>query len=353
MTILLLGAGGFVGSHLVEHLLARGEHDIVGLDVEEDKLAGLTGPRFRFYRADIRQDPQLVDGLIRAADVVVDLIAYANPSMYVSSPLDVFELNFIQNLEIAKRCIAHRRRLIQYSSAEVYGKAGTGSRCCEAVTDSVFGPVDKPRWIYATGKLLLERVLHAHGAEGNLEFTIVRPFNFIGPRIDYLVPASAVGGPRVFPHFMSALLSGGPIRLVNGGHVHRAFLHIYDANEAFQTLLDRPEEARNQIYNIGNPANDVTIRQMAALMLDLYEDLTGRPSACALEEISGEKFYGDGYDDGDRLPPDVSKLKALGWAPRRDLITTLRETMEYYLVAADRAPHVIARGIHPAASATA
>jgi UDP-apiose/xylose synthase len=258
--------------------------------------------------------------------------------MYVSSPLDVFELNFVQNLEIAKRCIAHRRRLIQYSSAEVYGKASTGTRCCETTSDSVFGPVDKPRWIYATGKLLLERVLHAHGVEGNLDFTIVRPFNFIGPRIDYLVAAAATGGPRVFPHFMSALLTGGPLRLVNGGHVRRAFLHIADANEAFQTLLDHPDEARNQIYNVGNPANDVTIRQLAALMLDLYEDLTGRSSCCRLEEISGEQFYGEGYDDADRLPPDVSRLKALGWAPRHDLITTLRDTMEYYIGQADQRP---------------
>ena len=107
--------------------------------------------------------------------------------------------------------------MIQYSSAEVYGKAGDEALCREEATDSVFGPVDKSRWIYATGKLLLERVLHAHGLAGNLEYIIVRPFNFIGPRIDYLVPACAVGGPRVFPHFMSALLTGGPLRLVDGG----------------------------------------------------------------------------------------------------------------------------------------
>ena len=94
----------------------------------------------------------------------------------------------------------------------------------------MFGPVQKQRWIYATAKMLLERVLYAHGVAGELDYTIVRPFNFIGSRIDYLVPANAIGGPRVFPHFMSALLTGGPLRLVDGGHVHRAFLHIADAN---------------------------------------------------------------------------------------------------------------------------
>ncbi|OFW17196.1 MAG: hypothetical protein A3F70_09820 [Acidobacteria bacterium RIFCSPLOWO2_12_FULL_67_14] len=331
MKILLLGAGGFVGSHLVEHLIARGQHDVVGVDVAEDKLEGIAGPRFSFHVADIRCNPELIDRLIRDADLVVDLVAYANPSMYVSAPLEVFDLNFIQNLEIARRCMAHRRRLIQYSSAEIYGKAGTGAVCHEDTTDSVLGAVGKHRWIYATGKLLLERVLHAHGAAGDLEYTIVRPFNFLGSRIDYLVPAGAMGGPRVFPHFISALLSGGPIRLVNGGHVHRTFLHIEDANQAFQTLLDHPAETRNQIFNIGNPDNNVTIRDLAALMVQLYEELTGEPPVSRVEHVEGERFYGPGYEDGDRLPPDISKLTRLGWRPRYDLVTTLRETMQAYL----------------------
>ena len=137
----------------------------------------------------------------------MDLIAYANPSMYVTEPLEVFDLNFMQNLEIAKRCIAHRKRLIQYSSAEVYGKGTEGGAYAEDSSDGVFGPVHKQRWIYATAKMLLERVLYAHGVAGDLECTLIRPFNFIGSRIDYLVPANAIGGPRVFPHFISALLT--------------------------------------------------------------------------------------------------------------------------------------------------
>lgn len=331
MNILVLGAGGFIGSHLVERLIARDEHDVVGVDVSDDKLEGIAGRRFRFRRLDIRRRMRAVDQLIRECDLVVDLIAYANPSMYVTSPLEVFDLNFTQNLAIARCCIAHRRRLIQFSSAEVYGKASGGPLCHEDATDSVFGPVDKPRWIYATGKLLLERVLHAHGAAGDLTFTIVRPFNFIGPRIDYLVPAFAVGGPRVFPHFMSALLTGGPLRLVNGGEVHRAFLHIDDAMDAFQMLLDHPMETRNQILNIGNPSNNVTVREFALLMLEIYEHLTGHPPASWIENISGDEFYGRGYEDGDRLPPDISKMRAIGWEPRRDLATTLEHTMRYYI----------------------
>jgi nucleoside-diphosphate-sugar epimerase len=329
-TILMLGAGGFIGSHLVEHLLAAGSYRIVGLDVSAEKLEGIGGPNFTFHERDLRQAWDLLAELVPQADVVIDLIAYANPSMYVSSPLEVFDLNFLQNLEVAKLCVKHKVRLIQYSSAEVYGKNTEGGAYDEEHSDLVYGPIHKQRWIYASGKALLERVLYAHGVERTLDYTIVRPFNFIGSRIDYLVPAYAVGGPRVFPHFMSALLTGGPIRLVDGGHVHRSFTHIEDANAAFRLLLEHPQ-AHNAIFNIGNPMNNVTIRELAELMLELYEELTGRPAPSEVVEISGEEFYGAGYEDGDRLPPDISRMRQLGWVPRHGLRATIRDAMRYYL----------------------
>jgi UDP-apiose/xylose synthase len=332
VTILLLGAGGFIGSHLVGHLVERGEHAVVALDITDEKLDGIDPSAYTFHQADIRTAAPIVDQLIAEADVVVDLVAYANPSMYVAAPLEVFELNFLQNLDIAKRCARHGRRLIQYSSAEVYGKAAAGETACrEDDSDSVFGPVHRQRWIYATGKQLLERVLYAMGDAGELDYTIVRPFNFLGPRIDYLVGPCATGGPRVFPHFMSALLTGGPMRLVNGGHVHRTFLNIEDASAAFQLLLDQPAKTRCEIYNVGNPANNVTIRDFALLMRDIYTSLTNAPALSSLEEIDGESFYGVGYEDGDRLPPDITKMRQLGWTPRHDLRSTLRTTMQYYL----------------------
>ena len=331
MQILVLGAGGFIGSHLVEHLVSREEHQVVGLDLTREKLSGSLNHGFRFHEADVRAVPELVDELIRDADLCVDLVAYANPSIYVTSPLEVFDLNFVQNLRVAESCVRHGTRLIQYSSAEVYGKTTEGGAYNEETSDVIFGPVNKQRWIYATAKLLLDRVLYAHGVAGNLEYTIVRPFNFIGPRIDYLVPPGSMGGPRVFAHFMSALLGHGPMYLVDGGHVHRAFLHIDDASAAFQTILDRPTESCNQIFNVGNPANNVTIRELAQLMLGLYEEITGTAPRSPLIDVNGEEFYGAGYEDSDRLPPDISKIGKLGWSPRHDLRQTVRDAMSYYL----------------------
>lgn len=341
MNIVVLGAGGFIGSHLVDGLLRWG-HDVVGLDRADDKLVEVLDAlpadarrRWTFHHADIRDAMPLVGTLVRRADVVVDLIAHANPSLYVTRPLDVFDLNFLRNLEIARLCVEAGTWLIQYSSAEVYGKA-TGEPYTEHGTDSVFGPVNKQRWIYAVGKQLLERVLYAHGAAGELRYTIIRPFNFLGPRIDYLVPAGAVGGPRVFPHFMSALLTGGPIRLVDGGSARRAFLDVRDGTAAFRTILDQPDRAHNQIFNVGNPSNEMTVRDFASLMTELWEEITGAPARSTVEVVSGEAFYGVGYEDGDREAPNVSKLRALGWAPVYDLRAAVRGAMEYYLRAEGR-----------------
>ncbi len=330
MKIMILGAGGFVGSNLVEHLIEEGRHDVVGVDVTDDKLRGINGPNFEFVTADITKSPQIADDLIAAADVVVDLVAYANPSIYVENPLEVIQLNFFENLRIAEACIRHGKRLIQYSTSEVYGKNPRGETFSESDSDLILGPIGKHRWVYAAAKQLLERMIHGYGLKGDLDFTIVRPFNFVGPRFDYLVPAGAKGGPRVFAHFMSALLTGGPMYLVDGGEQRRAFTHIRDANRAFTILLESPD-AHNEIFNIGNPRTDTSMRELAALMRTLYADLTGDTPQNELVDISGEEFYGQGYEDTNRVPPDISKLKALGWNPQLDIEQTFRDAIEYNL----------------------
>ena len=205
---------------------------------------------------------------------------------WIESPLDVIKLNFLENLKTVEHCVRHHKRLFQYSTSEVYGKP-SGPSYVEDTSDLVVGPVTKQRWVYAASKQLLERVIHGHGLAGDLQYTIVRPFNFVGPRFDYLVPAGSTGGPRAFSHFMSALLTGGPIYLVDGGEQRRSFTHIDDASTAFSVLLEDPR-AINRAFNIGNPANDTSIRELVTLMIDLYEELTGDRPDNELVEITGE-----------------------------------------------------------------
>jgi len=330
MRIIMFGAGGFVGSNLVDYLIDEGVHEVVGIDQYDDKLAGIEGPNFEFIRADITQSPELTEELIASADVVVDLIAYANPSIYVETPLEVVDLNFFENLRLAELCVKHNKRLFQYSTSEVYGKNPRGDTFDEDTSDLILGPIGKQRWVYAASKQLLERTLHGYGLSGDLDYTIVRPFNFVGPRFDYLVPAGSKGGPRVFAHFMSALLTGGPIYLVDGGQQRRAFTHIQDANRAFTVLLESPA-AHNQIFNIGNPETDASIAEIARLMMDIYEDLTGTTPQNEIVNISGEEFYGSGYEDMNRVPPNVDKLRGLGWSPRFGVEQTFRDAIEYNL----------------------
>ena len=201
----------------------------------------------------------------------------------------------------------------------------------EDTTDVVFGPVNKQRWIYATAKLLLDRVLYAHGVAGNLDYTIIRPFNFIGSRIDYLVAPGTMGGPRVFAHFLSALMGNGPMYLGRRRTRAPRLPAHRRRHGGMQLILDRAG---------GDPEPDLQRRQPGQQRHHPraggpHDGLSTRKSPASsqeppLVEVSGEEFYGAGYEDSDRLPPDISKIGGLGWTPRHDLEKTLRDAMGYY-----------------------
>jgi len=369
--ILSLGAGGFIGAHLTERLLEAG-HDVTAVDIHSDKIADLLGhPRLAFIERSIADRTFDLGGMIEGADVVVDLVAHANPGIYVRQPLDVFRLNFQENLRIAETCVEKGKRLIQFSSCEVYGKTPVAvlhgelpdpenpsyATFSEDSTDMIMGPVGRHRWIYACAKQLLERVLHAYGLEGRLNYTIIRPFNFIGPKIDYL-PGETDGVPRVFSYFMEALLDGTPMRLVDGGNQRRCYTFIRDAVECVSRIVENPGGACDrQIFNIGSPENEVSIRELAVLMRELYARHFA-PAGAKLPEIvdvSAESFYGEGYEDSDRRIPDIEKARRLlGWNPGTSVVEMLMPTMDYYVRARREAAldATVAAGSRPALADT-
>lgn len=196
------------------------------------------------------------------------------------------------------------------------------------------GPVKNHRWIYACAKQLLERVLHAYGLEDALDYTIIRPFNFIGPRIDYL-PSEKAGNPRVFSHFMNALLYGTPMQLVDGGRSYRAYTHIDDAVDCIVRILDNPGGVcQREIFNIGTPENETTIQQFAEMMREIFDEefrQAGDPNP-EVVSVSSEEFYGKGYEDCDRRIPDVTKARELlGWESKHDLRSVIFQTMKYFV----------------------
>jgi nucleoside-diphosphate-sugar epimerase len=348
MKILSLGGAGFIGSHLTARLLKEG-HSITVVDQDHGKIQEWIGlERLRAIKEDIRKSDWGLMELVQEADVVIDLVAYANPGLYVKMPIEVFQLNFIENLKIAEACVALKKRLIQFSTCEVYGKTpasfldghllnpedplhGTFS---EDSTNLIMGPVGKHRWIYASAKQLLERVIHAYGLDKGLNYTIIRPFNFIGPKIDFL-PSKESGIPRVFSFFMDALLNGTQMKLVDGGQSRRCYTYIDDAVEAiYQIVLNHNSVCDQQIFNIGSPENELTIRELAERMRTIYMKSFRRSGPCLSEivEVSAKEFYGDGYEDSDRRIPDISKAKSLlGWEPKWELNDLLEETIAYHV----------------------
>jgi UDP-apiose/xylose synthase len=345
MKILLLGAGGFIGANLTERLLRDNIHEVTALDIEPEKLEDSFGhQKLTYFDHDIRQRGTALEELVVAHDLIVDLVAMANPSLYVTNPVDVFDLNFNENLRIADQCLMHKKRLVQFSTCEVYGKtvasvlgkdpAGMPFPFHEDTSPLTMGPICNHRWIYACAKQLLERVLHAYGLEHGMNYTIIRPFNFIGPRIDYL-PSEKAGNPRVPSHFINALLYGTPMKLVDGGKNFRAYTYIDDAVDCIIRILDNPGGVCDrQIFNIGTPENEVTIRELAHLMMEIFDEHFRKPGDPRPEivDVSAEEFYGPGYEDCDRRIPDVTKARTLlGWESKHDIRSVLTLTMEYFV----------------------
>jgi len=348
MKILTLGAAGFIGSHLTHRLLKEG-HAVTAVDLESEKVEDcLDHPQLTFLQQDIRSPGWDLDSLVRDADLVIDLIAYANPGLYLRIPLEVFRLNFTENLKIAETCVRHKKRLIQFSTCEVYGRTAASLKNArladpedpihatfvEDTSEYILGPVAKHRWIYSCAKQLLERVLHAYGIEQGFNYTIIRPFNFIGPKIDFL-PQEKAGIPRVFSFFMDALLTGGKMKLVNGGSNRRCYTYIDDAIECSYRIVENPSGVCDrQIFNIGSPYNEVSIRQMAEIMREIYarKFREGDEPMAEIVSVAGEDFYGEGYDDSDRRIPDITKARTLlGWEPAWNVRDTIETTMKYHV----------------------
>jgi nucleoside-diphosphate-sugar epimerase len=329
-------------------LLQEG-HTVTAVDIDSDKLDDFLGhPSLTFLRQDIRSPEWSLDPLVRDADLVIDLIAYANPGLYLRIPLEVFRLNFIENLKIAEACVRYGKRLIQFSTCEVYGRTAASLKYAavkhpddpihatfsEDTSEYILGPVVKHRWIYSCAKQLLERVLHAYGLEKGFPYTIVRPFNFIGPKIDFL-PHEREGIPRVFSFFMDALLNGTVMKLVNGGTNRRCYTYIDDAVDCIQRIVENPGGVCDrEIFNVGSPYNEISIRRMAETMREIYAEKfrDGTQPLPDIVSVSGEEFYGEGYDDSDRRIPDITKARTrLGWEPKWGIRETLETTMRYYV----------------------
>jgi len=336
LKVLILGVNGFVGSNLSERILKTTDWSVYGMDIQTDKIEDCLGnPRFNFVEGDITINREWVEYHVKKCDVVLPLVAIATPATYVQHPLRVFELDFEANLAIVRDCVKYGRRVLFPSTSEVYGMS-TDTPFDEEASNFVLGPIHKQRWIYSCSKQLLDRVIYAYGAKGELKYTLFRPFNWIGPKLDNIWAAKE-GSSRVLTQFVGNIVRGENISLVAGGAQRRCFLYIDDAMDAMMKIIANEKGcADGRIFNIGEPKNDYSMRDLAELLLDVIKDYDGYAdvkSRIKLVDVDPDGYYGKGYEDIQvRVPAIENAKRYLGWAPRTDLRTALKKTLDYYLL---------------------
>ena len=317
--ILILGVNGFIGHHLSQRILKTTDWHVYGMDMQADRIADLMeNPRFHFFEGDITINREWIEYHVKKCDTVLPLVAIATPATYVSDPLRVFELDFEANLPIVRSCVKYKKRIIFPSTSEVYGM------CDDAAFDPeqsnlVLGPINKPRWIYACAKQLMDRVIHAYGMQQGLDYTLFRPFNWIGSGLDSINTAKE-GSSRVITQFLGHIVRGEPIKLVDGGTQKRAFTYIDDGIAALMQIIEnKGQTTSSKIYNIGNPANNFSVRELANMMLDLaltYPEYSSTAKQVKIVDTTANEYYGAGYQDvsrthGRELEDD--RWQAGGW----------------------------------------
>ncbi|BCA37738.1 bifunctional UDP-4-amino-4-deoxy-L-arabinose formyltransferase/UDP-glucuronic acid oxidase ArnA [Kluyvera ascorbata] len=333
--VLILGVNGFIGNHLTERLLQDDNYEIYGLDIGSDAISRfLDCPRFHFVEGDISIHSEWIEYHIKKCDVVLPLVAIATPIEYTRNPLRVFELDFEENLKIIRDCVKYNKRIIFPSTSEVYGMC-TDANFDEDTSNLVVGPISKQRWIYSVSKQLLDRVIWAYGDKTGLKFTLFRPFNWMGPRLDNL-NAARIGSSRAITQLILNLVEGSPIKLIEGGKQKRCFTDISDGIEAlFRIIENKDGRCDGQIINIGNPDNEASIKELAEMLLDCFErhPLRDRfPPFAGFREVESSDYYGKGYQDVEHRKPSIRNAKrCLDWQPTVEMQQTVEETLDFFL----------------------
>ncbi|MEX3140644.1 bifunctional UDP-4-amino-4-deoxy-L-arabinose formyltransferase/UDP-glucuronic acid oxidase ArnA [Serratia ureilytica] len=333
--VLILGVNGFIGNHLTERLLRDDRYDIYGLDIGSDAISRfLDNPRFHFVEGDISIHSEWIEYHIKKCDVVLPLVAIATPIEYTRNPLRVFELDFEENLKIVRDCVKYNKRIIFPSTSEVYGMCDD-KEFDEDHSRLIVGPINKQRWIYSVSKQLLDRVIWAYGAKEGLKFTLFRPFNWMGPRLDNL-DAARIGSSRAITQLILNLVEGSPIKLMDGGAQKRCFTDINDGIEAlFRIIENRDGLCDGQIVNIGNPTNEASIRELAEMLLESFNNHPLRdrfPPFAGFKDVESSSYYGKGYQDVEHRTPSIKNARRLlGWQPTIEMKQTVADTLDYFL----------------------
>lgn len=333
--IFILGVNGFIGNALAEKILQADGYQVSGIDMNSHNIKRLLAyKKFRFQQGDIRRHRRWIEKEIVSSDIVIPLAALVTPIEYVRRPLTVFEIDFEENLKVVRCCVKHKKRLIFPSTSEVYGM------CQDKIFDEddsplTVGPVRMQRWIYSCCKQMLERIIWAYGKNAKLKFSLFRPFNWVGPRLDSL-EAARKRSSRVVTQIILSLVEGKPILLVDGGKQKRCFTDISDGIECLWRIIENKNNVCDgKIFNIGNPDNELTIKALAHILIEKFKGHPLRskfPRFAGLKDVNGKFFYGEGYQDIPHRKPRIDNARRfLGWRPCVKASESFGETLDYFL----------------------
>jgi UDP-glucose 4-epimerase len=316
MRVLITGGAGFIGSHLSDALLERGDEVFVLDDLSTgsiDNIAHLKNhPKFHYTIDTVTNEPVLAEHIDRA-DVVVHLAAAVGVKLIVEQPVHTIETNVHGTEVVLKHANKKKKLVLIASTSEVYGKSANVPFHEDA--DLVLGPTLKHRWAYACSKLIDEFLALAYWKEKKLPVIIVRLFNTVGPR-----QTGHYG--MVIPTFVRQALSGAPITVFGDGTQSRSFTYVGDVVRAMVALINEPK-AVGQVFNIGN-GREITIGALA----ERIRDVTG--SSSPIVTVPYEQAYEAGFEDMPRRVPAISKIQALvGYAPTVELDEILARVIEY------------------------
>jgi UDP-glucose 4-epimerase len=304
MRVLITGGAGFIGSHLADALIARGDQ-VVALDnFSTGSTANIKHitKNFEIIDGDIR-NKDLINESIKDVDLVFHMAAALGVNTILESPLESISTNIAGSEVVLNAAANHKKRILIASTSEIYGK--NPKQPLKETDDRVVGSPQKIRWSYSDAKAIEEAMAFSLNQEKGLKVTTARLFNTVGPR------QSAHYG-MVVPRFVRSALKNEPISIYGDGTQSRVFCHVHDAIEALLALVGT-DKTVNEVYNVGG-TGEITIKELAETVIKETK------SQSSIEFVPYEKAYAPGFEDMQRRVPDISKIKQeLNWAPKKNL----------------------------------
>ena len=310
MKYLITGGAGFIGSHLAEKLIARGDQVVIFDNLSTGLANNLSGikEKVKFEQGDIL-DRAVIDKLVADSDYVVHLAAALGVFNIVNKPLESLKTNLQGSEIVLEACDKHQKPVLVASTSEIYGK--NDKVPLNEEDDRIIGHPLKSRWSYSEAKAVDESLAYFYYLENKLPIRIVRFFNTVGPR-----QVGHYG--MVVPRFVSAALKNEPLSVYGSGDQIRCFCHVSDAVRGLLLVMDS-DKAVGEVFNVGNN-QQISIMELAKKVIEI----TGSKST--IEKIAYEKAYPEGFEDMQRRVPDISRIKqVLGWSPEINLDQIIKD----------------------------